>query len=219
MADDTEETIHETRRQRSRRAIASYFRRVADALGRGEPVPAGDDQTVTVEPPAKPELDIEVEREGGDISLEIELEWPEDEGGDVDTEAQASKATFEVYEDTIDDWRWRLVHQNGNIIADSGEGYASKQKATQGLKSVKNNAAGAYVADTTRDDDDPVEEGGSKATFEIYRDEEDKWRWRLEHDNGNIIADCGEGYSSKQKAKQGLQSVKQNAPGAPVEEA
>ncbi|MGM0605643.1 MAG: HVO_2922 family protein [Halobacteriota archaeon] len=57
----------------------------------------------------------------------------------------------------------------------------------------------------------------SKATFEIYIDREGKWRWRLVHDNGNIIADSGEGYASRQKCEQGLRSVQQNAPGADVE--
>jgi uncharacterized protein YegP (UPF0339 family) len=56
----------------------------------------------------------------------------------------------------------------------------------------------------------------SKATFEIYEDREEKWRWRLVHDNGNIIADSGEGYASRQKCEQGLESVKQNAPDASV---
>jgi uncharacterized protein YegP (UPF0339 family) len=56
------------------------------------------------------------------------------------------------------------------------------------------------------------------ATFEIYKDEVGQYRWRLVHDNGNIIADSGEGYSSKQKARQGLNSVKENAPDADVEE-
>lgn len=54
-------------------------------------------------------------------------------------------ATFEVYEDRAGEWRWRLVHDNGNIIADSGEGYASRQKCQQGLTSVKNNASEASV--------------------------------------------------------------------------
>jgi hypothetical protein len=56
-----------------------------------------------------------------------------------------SKATFELFEDAQEQWRWRLRHENGNILADSGEGYASKQKAQQGLESVKKNAAGAHV--------------------------------------------------------------------------
>lgn len=58
-----------------------------------------------------------------------------------------SKATFELFEDKQGKWRWRLVHDNGNILADSGEGYASKQKATQGLESVKQNASGADVVE------------------------------------------------------------------------
>ncbi|NHN58475.1 MULTISPECIES: HVO_2922 family protein [Halorussus] len=56
-----------------------------------------------------------------------------------------SKSTFELYEDRSEQWRWRLVHDNGNIIADSGEGYATKQKAEQGIESVKANAADADV--------------------------------------------------------------------------
>jgi hypothetical protein len=54
-------------------------------------------------------------------------------------------ATFELYVDRAGEHRWRLVHGNGNVIADSGEGYASRQKARQGLKSVKENAPGADV--------------------------------------------------------------------------
>lgn len=56
------------------------------------------------------------------------------------------------------------------------------------------------------------------ATFELYRDREGKYRWRLRHDNGNVLADSGEGYASKQKAKQGIESVKTNAPEAAVED-
>ncbi|MFW6002896.1 MAG: HVO_2922 family protein [Halanaeroarchaeum sp.] len=55
------------------------------------------------------------------------------------------------------------------------------------------------------------------ATFELYEDVGGQWRWRLRHDNGNIIADSGEGYASVQKATQGIESVKSNAPEAPIE--
>jgi len=213
----SDETVHESRRTRSRRAIASYLRRVADALGRGKPVPADEEQTVTVDPPAESELEIELEQAEENVSLEIEMEWDGDED-DIDTDAAVSKATFERYEDSAGEWRWRLRHRNGNIIADGSEGYASRQKATQGLESVKANAPGAYVVDQSRDEEAP-ETGGSKATFEIFEDSAGEWRWRLVHDNGNIIADGGQGYSSKQKCKQGLESVRKNAAGAPVEDA
>ena len=56
------------------------------------------------------------------------------------------------------------------------------------------------------------------ATFELYEDREGKHRWRLVHDNGNIIADSGEGYATAQKARQGIRSVRENAPVAGIEE-
>jgi len=140
----SEETIYEAEERKSRTGIASYFRRLADKLGSGEPVPVDQAETVTVDPPAESELEIEVEREDGEINLEVELEWDESEGG-VDTDAGGSDATFELYQDNAEEWRWRLVHENGNIIADSGEGYSTKSNAMNGLESVKQNAEGATV--------------------------------------------------------------------------
>ena len=54
------------------------------------------------------------------------------------------------------------------------------------------------------------------AKFELFADKAGQWRWRLRHTNGNIIADSGEGYASRQKCKQGIESVKQNAPDAEI---
>ena len=56
------------------------------------------------------------------------------------------------------------------------------------------------------------------ATFELYKGDGGEWRWRLRHENGNIIADSGEGYHNKADAVNGIESVKENAPSAPVEE-
>jgi len=211
----TEETIYDSEETRSRRGLATYFRRLARRLSRGEPVPADEEQTVTVEMPADPEFEVELEQEDDIVSLEIEVEWPAEEGI-IDTDATASKATFDLYEDNAEEWRWRLVHDNGNIIADSSQGYASKQKAKQGLESVRKNAPGAHVVDTSKDDEPAEDEGASKATFELFADVAARWRWRLRHDNGEIIADSGQGYASKQKAKQGLRSVKTNIRGAAI---
>ena len=67
-----------------------------------------------------------------------------------------SKATFELYEDRGGQWRWRLVHDNGNIVADSGQGYTSKRRARDGIESVKENAADAEVLEVTVEElDDP----------------------------------------------------------------
>jgi uncharacterized protein YegP (UPF0339 family) len=65
------------------------------------------------------------------------------EGDNADL--RSSKAEFELYADTDGQWRWRLVHDNGNIIADSGESYSSKAMAEKGLGSVKLNALGANI--------------------------------------------------------------------------
>ncbi len=59
--------------------------------------------------------------------------------------AMDSKGTFEMYADKAGKYRWRLRHRNGNVIADSAQGYASRQKAMQGLRSVQTNAAGGAV--------------------------------------------------------------------------
>ena len=58
----------------------------------------------------------------------------------------------------------------------------------------------------------------SSATFQVYRDAAEQWRWRLVHDNGNVIADGGQGYTTKRRAVDGIESVKANAPDATVEE-
>lgn len=56
------------------------------------------------------------------------------------------------------------------------------------------------------------------ANFELYKDASDEWRWRLRHVNRNVIADSGEGYHNKADALQGIESVKENAPMASVDE-
>lgn len=59
----------------------------------------------------------------------------------------------------------------------------------------------------------------SRAIFELYRDRKDEWRWQLRHDDGTLVADWGEEDASKQKARQGIESVKANVLKAPVETA
>jgi len=56
------------------------------------------------------------------------------------------------------------------------------------------------------------------AKFELYKDARGEFRWRLVATNGQTIASSGEGYKSKDSAKAGIESVKKNAPAAPIEE-
>ena len=57
----------------------------------------------------------------------------------------AADPQFQLYQDGRGEWRWRLVVPNGNIIADSGEGYASKQGAKRGIESVKQSVSRAQI--------------------------------------------------------------------------
>ncbi|WP_123536237.1 HVO_2922 family protein [Halosimplex salinum] len=59
----------------------------------------------------------------------------------------ASQARFEVFRDRAAEWRWRLVHRNGNVIASSGEGYTRKHNAEKGMRSVMRNAGDADVVE------------------------------------------------------------------------
>ena len=51
--------------------------------------------------------------------------------------------------------------------------------------------------------------------FEMYADAAGKCRWRLKAANGEIIA-TSEGYESEASCKNGIESVKKNAPIAEV---
>ncbi len=114
--------------------------------------------------------------------------------------------TFEIFEDKAGEYRWRLVASNGEIIADSGEGYASKDGARQAVERIQSYAPNADVLDV------------GYAAFEVYEDNAGEWRWRLRHRNGNILGDSGEGYDSRSGAHDAIESVKRNAPGAETEE-
>jgi uncharacterized protein len=54
--------------------------------------------------------------------------------------------------------------------------------------------------------------------FELYKDAKGEYRWRLLATNGQTIATGGEGYKTKESAKNGIESVKKNAPIAEIEE-
>jgi uncharacterized protein YegP (UPF0339 family) len=44
---------------------------------------------------------------------------------------------YVIYKDTAGRYRWRYVATNGNIIADSGEGYVNKSDCQRGIDIMK----------------------------------------------------------------------------------
>ncbi|MFF7731001.1 YegP family protein [Streptomyces sp. NPDC008001] len=53
--------------------------------------------------------------------------------------------------------------------------------------------------------------------FEMYEDKSGHYRYRLKSGNGEVIA-VGEAYNSRSACEKGIESVKQNAAGAPVKD-
>jgi uncharacterized protein YegP (UPF0339 family) len=56
---------------------------------------------------------------------------------------------FQIYQDRKGEYRWRLRARNGEVIADSNEGYSSKANCKHGIDLVKQQAASAEVEDQT----------------------------------------------------------------------
>lgn len=53
--------------------------------------------------------------------------------------------------------------------------------------------------------------------FELYTDKKGEFRFRLKAANGQVIA-TGEGYTTKAAAINGIDSIRKNAPDAPIVE-
>ncbi len=186
---------------------------------------AASDRAVTAETrAATAERDAEA-----DAAAAVAAESALDDANAALAAFEASQAQFELYADAAGDYRWRLRHRNGNVIADGGQGYASRQKAQQGIQSVKRNAAGGPVLDvepvvpavddaddaTSGDDAPPMlTEAESQGTFELYEDGDGRHRWRLRHDNGNIIADSGQGYASRSGLADAVTRARASIPAA-----
>ncbi len=57
---------------------------------------------------------------------------------------------FELFRDSGGHWRWRLRVQNGNVIADSAEGYSRREDCEHGIALVKGSGEAPIVDMTTK---------------------------------------------------------------------
>ena len=107
--------------------------------------------------------------------------------------------------------KFDLKAGNGEVIATS-EVYASEASCLGGVESVRKNAPVAAVENQT------VEGFATEKhpKFEVYTDKAGEFRFRLKATNGQIIA-TSEGYKALASCLNGIESVKKNAPDAPVE--
>lgn len=97
---------------------------------------------------------------------------------------------FEVKANKNDDYSWWLISSNGQTVAWAGESFASKSNAKR--------AAEAFKA------------GAAAATYELYADKGEKWRWRA-HRGSNVVAVPGESFASKSNAQRAADNVRDTA--------
>jgi uncharacterized protein len=104
---------------------------------------------------------------------------------------------FELYKDNAGEFRFRLVAGNGQTILAS-EGYKARASADNGIESVKKNAP----------NDEHYERKESKGG---------QFMFNLKATNGQVIG-TSQQYKSEASRDNGIESVKNNAPDAKVED-
>lgn len=114
-----------------------------------------------------------------------------------------------VFKTTKTGYMFNLKATNGEVIATS-EIYTTEKACLNGIESVKVNSVGA-VEDQTVENFEVLKH----PKFEVYMDKAGGYRFRLKAKNGQIIA-VSEGYKAKSSCLNGVESVKKNAPDAPI---
>lgn len=115
-----------------------------------------------------------------------------------------------VIKETKTGVKFDLKASNGEVIVTS-EVYQSEDACKKGIASVKKNAPVAAVEDQT--EEGYAQEKNPK--FEIYHDKAGEFRFRLKAANGQVIA-ASEGYKALAGCKNGIESVRKNAPDADI---
>ena len=115
-----------------------------------------------------------------------------------------------VMKETKNGVKFDLKAGNGEVIATS-EVYSGDAACKKGIESVRKNAVEAKLEDQTVEGFETV----TNPKFEVYTDKTGEFRFRLKAGNGEIIA-VSEGYKAKASCLNGIESVRKNAPDAPV---
>ncbi|MWV65617.1 DUF1508 domain-containing protein [Halorubrum sp. JWXQ-INN 858] len=107
------------------------------------------------------------------------------------------RARFEVYTDRAGEARFRLRHENGNVLADGGEGYASRRGVRRAITALRELVGpAAYLR-------------CNPAGIEVYRDAGNEWQWRLVGPNGRALAESPTGYSDRPGAVKGARLARE----------
>ena len=197
--------------------LAAVFREFATALADDQPLQLTDGKrTATVTIPSRVIAEFEVERDADAeppvAELEVELEWDDADGSSVRLEEHDGAAA-----DSADD---EGAESDGEAIESDDSASEGNDGATESDSEATE--SGDEYAESESDGDAVTvragERTGRTGRFEVYEDRAGEWRWRLVHWNGNIVADSGEGYTSRSNAKRAARSVMGTAPAASIED-
>jgi len=101
-------------------------------------------------------------------------------------------AAFQQYE-SGGRWRWRLIDEDGNVMADSGEDYATRGEVGDAMTTLKEHAPTAEILEI---------EG---AAFELFEDESGAWGWRLIDEGGAMVARSAARHPSRAAARTSME--------------
>ena len=73
---------------------------------------------------------------------------------DTNRDPSELESRYELYEDRADEWRWRLKAPNGEIIADSSEGYKTRGGCQLAISRMQWMASTSNVRDITLSSDE-----------------------------------------------------------------
>ena len=98
------------------------------------------------------------------------------------------------------EWRWRLIDEGGDVLADSGDDYGSREQALSSMTVLKKYAPDAELLEI------------DTAAFELHENDVGEWFWRLIDETGALIARSGRGYPSRQAARGAMDRLVESAP-------
>ncbi|MFC4543394.1 DUF1508 domain-containing protein [Halosolutus amylolyticus] len=101
-------------------------------------------------------------------------------------------AAFQVYEADDGEWRWRLIDEDGNVLADSGEEHTSRGEAAEAMMTLKEQAPNAELLEI------------ETAAFELFVNEDDEWGWRLIDEAGKLVAEDPSTHPTRGAARQAM---------------
>ncbi|QSW99683.1 DUF1508 domain-containing protein [Haloterrigena alkaliphila] len=126
-----------------------------------------------------------------DESAAEAIERVREQAGEADL-IEFEHAAFQVYEADSGEWRWRLIDEDGNVLADSGEEHTSRGEAAEAMMTLKEQAPEAELLEI------------ETAAFELFVNEDDEWGWRLIDEAGKLVAEDPATHPTRGAARQAM---------------